>query len=69
MAPSEQDEDSSWGNGGTQIPLVLAEGLLPVAFEFTGHILCRVVAGLRQGAHRQINQFLKIIISERCTRD
>lgn len=45
MATSEQDEDSSWGDGGAQLPLVLAEGLLPVAFQFAGNILCRVVAG------------------------
>lgn len=48
VATSEQNEDSSWGDGGAQLPLVLAEGLLPMAFQFTGNILCGVVAGLRE---------------------
>lgn len=44
MATSEQNEDSSWGDGATQLPLVLAERLLPVALQLTGNILCGVVA-------------------------
>lgn len=55
MATSEQDEDSSWGDGGTQLPLVLAEGLLSMALQFTGNILCGVVAGLQK---EQINIIL-----------
>lgn len=46
MAAGEQDEDSSRGDRGAQVPLVLAEGLLPMAPQLTRHILCRVVAGL-----------------------
>lgn len=48
VATSEQNEDRSWGDGGTQIPLVLAEGLLSMAFQFAGNILCGVVAGLQR---------------------
>ena len=47
MATSEQDEDSSWGDGAAQLPLVLAEGLLSVAPQLAGNILCGVVAGLQ----------------------
>lgn len=48
MATSEQNEDSSRGDGGAQLPLVLAERLLPMALQFTGNILSGVVAGLRK---------------------
>ena len=48
MAASEQDEDSSWGDGAAQLPLVLAEGFLPMALQFTGNIFCGVVAGLQK---------------------
>lgn len=48
VAPSEQNEDSSWCDGGTQVPLVLGEGLDPMALQFTGHVLCGVVAGLSE---------------------
>lgn len=48
VATSEQNEDSSRGDGGAQFPLVLAERLLPMALQFTGNILSGVVAGLRK---------------------
>lgn len=46
VTTGEQNEDSSWCDGGAQVPLVLAEGLLPVALQFAGNILCGVVTGL-----------------------
>lgn len=46
MATGQQNKDSSWGDGSAQLPLVLAEGLLPMALQFAGNILCGVVAGL-----------------------
>jgi len=62
VATSEQDEDSSWGDGGAQLPLVLAEGLLPVAFQFAGNILCRVVAGhLRVVFLKQLSSGLLLV--------
>lgn len=61
VATSEQNEDSSWGDGGAQLSLVLAEGLLPVALEFTRNILCGVVAGLRWGGHRNIILILGLL--------
>merc|ERR1719439_491634 len=45
VATSEQNEDSSWGDAGTQSPLMLAEGLLAVALKLARNILCWVVAG------------------------
>lgn len=46
VATSEQNKDSSWRDGGAQLPLMLAEGLLSVALQFTRNILRGVVAGL-----------------------
>ena len=60
VAPSEQNEDISWGDGCTQLPLVLAERLLPVALQFAGNILCGVVTGL------QVEQ-IKVITIFSCT--
>lgn len=48
VATSEQNEDSSWCDGGAQLPFVLAERLLPMALQFTGNIFCGVVAGLHK---------------------
>jgi hypothetical protein len=46
VATSEENDHGSRGDGRAQLPLVLAEGLNPVALQFAGHILCWVVAGL-----------------------
>lgn len=46
VASSEQYKHGSWGDGGTQVPLVLAERLLTMVLQLTGHILCGVVTGL-----------------------
>ena len=46
VATSEENDHGSGGDGLAQLPLVLAEGLNPVALQFAGHILCWVVAGL-----------------------
>lgn len=51
MATCEQNEDRSRADGGTQLPLMLAEGFLPMALQFTGNILCGVVAGLKVDGH------------------
>lgn len=48
VTTSEQDKYSSWGDGGAQVPLVLAKRLLPMAFQFAGNVLCGVVAGLQK---------------------
>lgn len=48
VATSEQDEHSPRGDGGAQVPLVLAEGLLSMTLQFAGNILCGVVAGLQK---------------------
>lgn len=48
VAACQQDEDSSWGDGGAQLPLVLAEGLLAVALQFARNVFCWVVAGLQR---------------------
>lgn len=48
MATSEQNKDRSWGDGGAQLPLVLAEGLLSMTLQFAGNILCGVVTGLEK---------------------
>lgn len=55
MASSEQDEHGAGGDGAAQAAGVLAEGLLAMAPQLTGHILCGVVAGLwhrRTGKNR-----------------
>lgn len=52
VTPGEQNEDRSRCDGGTQIPLVLAEGLNSVALQFTRNILCGIVAGLQGGQHK-----------------
>lgn len=49
VAASEQNENRPWCDGGAQLPLVLAEGLLPMALKFTRNILCGIVAGLQRG--------------------
>lgn len=54
VATSQQNEDSSRGDGGTQLPLVLAEGLLPMALQFTRNIFRGVVTGLQQKKHTLI---------------
>lgn len=46
VATSEQNEDTSRSDGGTQLPLVLAEGLLSMTLQFSGNIFRGVVAGL-----------------------
>lgn len=48
MATGEQDEHSPRSDGGAEVPLVLAEGLLSVVLQLAGNILSGVVAGLQE---------------------
>lgn len=48
VATGEQDEHSPRGDGGAEVPLVLAEGLLAVILQFAGNVLSGVVAGLQE---------------------
>lgn len=48
VATCQQNKDGPRGDGGTQPSLVLAEGLLPMAPQFTGNVFCGVVAGLQK---------------------
>lgn len=42
----EQDQHRAGGDGRPQAPLVLAEGLLAMAQQLAGNVLCGVVPGL-----------------------
>lgn len=46
VATSEQNEDTSRSDGGPQLSLVLAKGLLSMALQFPGNVFRGVVAGL-----------------------
>ena len=48
MAASEHDQYSSRGDGGTELPPVLAEGLDTVTPQLAGNILRGVVTGLEE---------------------
>ena len=56
VAPGEQDEHGARSDAGAQLPLVLAEGLLPVALQLAGHVLCGVVTGLVGGGETGTHQ-------------
>lgn len=59
VATCEQNQDCSWGDGGTELPLMLAEGLLPVALQLAGYVLSGVVPGLQAGRQEKFFYPLK----------
>lgn len=48
VTPGQQDQDGSWGDGGSQPPLVLAEGLFAVTQKLARNIFSGIVSGLEK---------------------
>lgn len=48
VTPGQQDQNGSWGDGGSQPPLVLAEGLFAMTQKLARNIFSGIVSGLEK---------------------